>query len=188
MSAGGSPSNVKLGPGRLWIGPVGATAPTNASSAPDAAFWALGYTEEGTTMDIERTSENVEVAEELDPVAIVNTARSIVFNVSAAEMTKKRLAVALAAGADYVDNAAAFDFPEDSEPVGVAVIWDSEETAAGNSNNRRWYVPKMIAGGTTISIPRQKAPNKSLIPMALSAVKTDGNPIVRIFPNASGQI
>lgn len=188
MSAGGTPSNVKLGPGRIWIGPVGSTAPTNASSAPDTAFWALGYTEEGTTVDIESSGEPIEVAEELDPIDFVLTARSVTLNVAAAEVTRKRLAVALALGASYADNAAALDFPSGSDTqVGVAVIWDSAETAAGNSENIRWYIPKMMPSDTS-SIARQKAPNKSTLPLVLNAIKTASYPIARVFPNASGLV
>jgi len=188
MAAGGTTTNVKLGPGRVWIAPVGTTAPVNASSALDNAFWALGYTEDGTTVDIEYTSEGIEVAEELDPIDYVNTARAITFNFQAAEATRKRLAVGLALGAEYTDDAQVLDFPEGAaDQVGVALVWDSEEDADANDANIRWFVPKLLPAGT-ISIARQKAPNKTLLPMELNAVKVTGTPIVRVFPNASGLV
>ena len=188
MSAGGTTTNVKLGPGRLWIAPVGTTAPTSASAAPDAAWWALGYTEEGTTISIEYTSEGIEVAEELDPIDFVNTARAVTLSVSAAEVTRKRFAVAIGSGAAEVDNAAPIDLPDaDAVQQGVAVMWDSAETAAGNDQNIRWYIPKLLPAGT-IEIARRKAPDKALLPMELNAVKVTGSPLLRVFPNAQGLV
>lgn len=188
MSAGGTTTNVKLGPGRVWIAPVGTASPASASATLDAAFWALGYTEEGTTIDIEYTSEGIEVAEELDPIDYVNTARSVTLNLQAAEVTRKRLAVTLALGAEYTDDAQSIDLPDGSvDQVGVMVVWDSEETAAANADNIRWVIPKVLPGGT-VSIARQKAPNKSLLPMELQAVKVTGSPIARVFPNAAGLV
>jgi len=188
MSAGGTTTNVKLGPGRVWIAPIGTAAPTSASSAPDPAFWALGYTEEGTTISIEYTAEAIEVAEELDPIDYVNTARAVTLSLSAAEVTRKRMAVAVSLGAEYADNAAVLDLPDADQPqVGVAVIWDSAETAAGNDQNIRWYIPKLLPAGT-LEIARQKAPNKALLPMELNAVKLTGSPLLRVFPNAQGLV
>lgn len=188
MSAGGTTENVTLGPGRVWIAPVGTAAPTSASAALDVAWWALGYTEEGTTIDIEYTSEAIEVAEELDPIDYVNTARAVTLNLQAAEVTRRRLAVTLSLGAEEPDGAQVLDLPDGAATqVGVAIVWDSEETAAGNDQNKRWYIPKVLPAGT-VSIARQKAPNKALLPMELNAVKVTGAPLARIFPNADGLV
>jgi len=188
MSAGGTTTNVKLGPGRVWIAPLGTAAPTSASAALDAGYWALGYTEDGTTVDIEYTSEGIEVAEELDPIDYVNTARSVKLNLQAAEVTRKRLAVVLALGAEYSDDASVIDLPDGAaQQVGVSIVWDSAETAVGNDQNIRWYIPKVLPAGT-VSIARQKAPNKALLPMELNAVLVTGSPLARIFPNAAGLV
>jgi hypothetical protein len=188
MAAGGTAENVQVGPGRLWIAPVGTAMPTSASAALDAAFWPLGYTEEGTSVDIEYTSEDVLVAEELDPIMKVNTARAVTLNVQSAEVTRKRLAVAVNLGAEYADSAASIDLPDGSvEAVGVMVVWDSAETATGNDDNIRWVFPKVQNGGT-ITIARQKAPQKALLPLELGAVKVTDQPIARVFPNADGLV
>jgi hypothetical protein len=47
--------------------------------------------------------------------------------------------------------------------------------------------PKVQNGGT-ISIARQKAPQKALLPLELGAVKVTGQPIARVFPNADGLV
>ena len=188
MSAGGTTSNIQLGPGRLWVAPVGTTAPVSASAALDTAFWALGYTEDGTTVDIDITMEGIEVAEEIDPVLFATSARSVKFTMALAEVTRKRMALALALGTAYVDNAAALAMPSaDTAPVGMALVWDSNETATGDATNRRWYVPKVLPMGT-ISVARQKSPNKSTLPLELNAVLVTGSALLSIFPNSSGLI
>ena len=73
MAAGGTPGNVKLGAGRLYYAPLGTTEPTNCSTALPSAWIAVGYTENGTSIDTAITSEDIEVAEELDPIDNVNT-------------------------------------------------------------------------------------------------------------------
>lgn len=189
MSAGGTTTNIAIGPGRLWVAPIGTAAPTSASAAPGAGWWPLGYTEEGTTVDIELTMDPIEVAEELDPVDYANSARSVKFNVALAEVTRKRMALALSLGAAYVDNAAVLDMPSaGTAPVGVALIWDSAEDATDLAlKNKRWYVPKVMPMGT-VSIARKKSPDKSTLPLELSAVLVTGSPLLRIFPNSDGLV
>lgn len=189
MAAGGITEQIALGPGRLWVASVGTAAPVSASAALAVDWWALGYTEEGTTIDIEVTRDPIEVAEELDPVDYVNSARSVTLSVALAQVTRKRLALSLAMGTGFVDNAAVLDFPDaDTPSVGLALIWDSAETATNLAlKNRRWYIPKMLPSGT-ISIARQKSPSKSTLPLELNAVLVTGSPLVRVFPNADGLV
>lgn len=188
MSAGGDTTQISIGPGRLWVATIGTAAPTSASAALPSAWWAIGYTEDGTTVDIEYTRDAIEVAEELDPVKFVNSARAVRFNLAMAQVTKRRLALALAMGPGYEDDAVYLDFPDaDDEIVGCALIWDSAETADGNDDNVRWYIPSVNPTGNT-SIARQKSPAKATLPIQLSAVKVTGSPIARVFPNAAGLV
>lgn len=189
MSAGGTADNVVIGPGRLWVAPVGTTAPTSASAALDPAFWAVGYTEEGTTVSIELTTEEIMVAEELDPIRYVNSARSTTIALAMAEMSRKRLALASGLGGGYVDSAAALDALDvaTEENTPVMLVWDSEETAAGNDQNRRWVFYSAYQTGA-VSVSRQKAPAKSTLPVEFKAAKTTGNPLYRAFPNADGLV
>lgn len=189
MAAGGTANNVLIGPGRLWVAPVGTTTPTSASAALDAEFWPIGYTEEGTTVTIEATAEEIMVAEELDPVRYVNSARSITIELAMVEMTRKRLALSTGLGGAYVDSAAvinAFDITTD-ENTPVSLVWDSEETAAGNSQNVRWVFPKAYQTGA-VSVARQKAPAKSTLPVEFKVAKLTGSQLYYVFPNADGNI
>lgn len=187
MAAGGTPGNVDLGPGRLYYAPLGTTEPVSASAAPAVAWIAIGYTEDGSTVETDITSEAIEVAEELDPIAYEQTRRTTRVSFSMAESTKKRLALALGAGAAEVDNAASFEFPDAGSVTAIMLMWDSEDTPT-TASNRRWIFRKCTPSGT-VSVNRQKAPNKALIPVTFDCAKPDASTkSIKIFPNSSGGI
>jgi hypothetical protein len=147
----------------------------------------VGYTEEGTTVETEITTEAVEVAEELDPILYVMTRRMTRLNVEMAEMAVSRLALAMGAGASRADDATNFEFPIPSAIVGVMLVWDSEEVPTVNTN-RRWIFRSVVPNGT-ISISRHKAPDKATIPAQFQCQLPSGQTSpVRIFPNASGLV
>ena len=75
MAAGGTPSNVDLGPGRLYVAPLGTAEPVNCSAALPSAWIPIGYTEDGTEFQFGVTREAVEVAEEVDPIGYEMTRR-----------------------------------------------------------------------------------------------------------------
>lgn len=186
MAAGGTPGNVDLGPGRLYVAPLGTSEPTSCSAALPSAWWAVGYTEDGTAVSTSITSEAIEVAEELDPIGFEQTRRMTKLSIKMAESTKKRLALALGAGAGQTDNAAGFEFPDAGDVVGVMFVWDSEETPS--ATNRRWIFRKCTPSGD-LEIARRKAPQKALIPAVFDCAKPDASTkAVKVFPNASGQV
>lgn len=186
MAAGGTPGNVDLGPGRLYYAPLGTTEPTSCSATLPSAWIAVGYTEDGTEIQTDITSEAIEVAEELDPIGFEQTRRLTRLTVQIAEMTKKRLALALGAGAGETDDSATFEFPDSGDIVGVMFVWDSDETPS--ATNRRWLFRKATPSGT-VSTARRKAPQKALIPVTFDCAKPDtSTKAVKVFPNSSGQI
>lgn len=188
MAAGGTAGNVDLGPGRLWVAPLGTTEPTSASTALDAAFWAIGYTEDGTEIQTNITNEAVTVAEELDPVSNEITGRETQLAVQMAEMTRKRLYLALGGGAGLVDNANPLTPPAPAAVVPVILVWDSEETATGNNQNRRYIFHSCTPSGT-ITTARRKAPQKALLSVTFKcAITTAAGAPFTVRPNASGQV
>lgn len=186
MAAGGTPGNVDLGPGRLYYAPLGTTEPTTCSAALPSAWIPVGYTEDGTQVETDITSEAIEVAEELDPILYEQTRRTTRVSLQMAEMTKKRLALALGAGAGEDDDSDSFEFPDAGDIVGVMFVWDSEETPS--ASNRRWIFRKCTPSGT-VSTARRKAPQKALIPVTFDCAKPDASTkAVIVYPNASGQV
>ncbi|MFN2166827.1 MAG: hypothetical protein ACK2U9_11275 [Anaerolineae bacterium] len=65
-----------------------------ASTALPSAWRAVGYTEDGTTITTELTNEEIEVAEEYDPVLYVMTKRKVMLSVQMAEATRRMLVLA----------------------------------------------------------------------------------------------
>lgn len=185
MAAGGTPSNVQLGPGRLWVGPIGTTEPTNASSALDAAFVAVGYTETGNVYSAQITTEPVEVAEELDPIRYVNTRRVQSVQFAMAEATLRNLRLSMNEGVQTTAAGETWEPQTDFDQlVRVMIVWDSLDTAAGDNTNVRWLFRQCFQVDA-VEINHNKAPNKSLIPVRFQLEKPDSNTSVKVFSNAS---
>ena len=65
-------------------------------------------------------------------------------------------------------------------------VWDSDEVPG--ASNRRWIFRSCVPSGT-IAVARQKAPNKSTIPVTFNVTKSaSGAGPVKVFPNASGLV
>lgn len=191
MAAGGSTSNLQLGPGRLYVAPLGTAEPTNASTALAIAWIAIGYTEEGSAVTLELTNEAVYVAEEVDAVLYLRTSRTVKLGLAMAEVTRKRFALALGMGTAEPDNAQVLDPPIPGAEVGIMIVWDSNEDpttpAAGADSNRRWLFRQAKTSGT-IEIARRKAPAKALLPVTFDIEKPATAQPFRVFPNAVGKI
>lgn len=188
MAAGGTPGNVKLGPGRLYYAPLGTTEPTLASAALPSAWQAVGYTESGTSVGIEQTAEDILVAEEFDPIANIMTQRKQTLQVEMAEATKKRLLLAMGAGAGFADDGAAFDFPDPSALVNVMMVWDSDTGTTPTGNNSRWLFRSCAPSGT-ITRNNNKAPAKRTISTTFACIKPDAtHAAVTVFPSPTGLV
>lgn len=185
MTAGGTTGNVHLGPGRLWVAALGTSEPTSCSAALDAAFRAVGYTEQGSAFSTNLTNNEVLVEEEIDPILYVLSKRANTLAFVMAETTRRNLALAVGAGAAAVNDATAFEPPDPGLEVAVMIVWDSDDTPS--AANRRYLFRQAKAGGT-ITIPRRKAPNKATIAVTYDLEKPSGSAPWKVFPNSTGQI
>lgn len=174
----GDPTNVRVGPGWLFIAPVGSPEPTDLSGEfgvagptgePDLSAWVdLGYTEEGSAFSFENTFEDVPVAEELEPIEILQTARNISVSFAAAELTAGNLQTALNGGTITTGTGTVtFDPPAAGDFTYAAVAWESTDGL------ERWIFRKGVQTGN-VDIARRKAPAKATIPMSFRFVKPDG--------------
>lgn len=173
----GTPKNVRVGPGWLYIGAVGATEPTDLDTDWDYADWTpIGYTDEGSEFQFDRTVENVEVAEELDPVLTFETSRSTKISFASAEITARNLQVALNGGDINVSGATTtFEPPEAGDITYVAIGWQATDGL------ERWVFRKALSA-EPVSIGRRKSPDKAVIQMGFQVVKPDsGAPWKAIF-------
>lgn len=161
----GDPTNVRVGPGVLYIAPIGSTEPTDLATSWDAAWVELGYTEEGSSFSFENTFEDVMVAEELEPVEIMQTARNISVTFQAAELTADNLQTAMNGGTITTGTGiVTFEPPAAGTFSYVMVGWESDDGL------ERWVFRKGVQTGN-VEIARRKAPNKATIPMSFRFVK-----------------
>lgn len=191
MAAGGTAANVHLGPGRLYVAPVGTAEPSNGSTALPSAWTPIGYTEDGSAFQTELTREAVEVAEELDPIKYVATRRTnqIVFQM--AETSRKRLVLALGGGVVTTEDGTYFEPPDPGTDVAVMIVWDSNEDPTvvdGDGIGNRRMLFRQCRPSGQIELARRKAPAKSLLPVTFNIEKPSSLRPYRIFPSSTGAI
>lgn len=177
----GEPADIQLGPGLLYVAPIGTAEPTSASAALATAWREIGYTEEGTSVTFEIESEKVFVAEELDPVRVVTTGRATAVAFQMAEITRRNLALALNVGANEADDGTWFEPPDAGDEVRVMIVHEPEEPAS------RWIFRQCFQTGS-IEIARKKTPDKALIPVEFELEKPTGLKSFRAYPDADGRI
>jgi hypothetical protein len=175
----GTPSNVTLGPGQVYVAPLGTAEPTDASTALIAAYRDVGYTEGGTTFNYALTIENVTVDQELDPIARKVTSRDASVTFTMAEATGKNLALALNVGADATVSTG-FEPPDPGTELRIMIVFQADTGA-------RYLFRQCVQGGS-ISVQSAKAPAKRLIATTFSCEIPNGAKPFKIFPAADGTI
>lgn len=177
MATGRQPTEVRVGPGRLYIAAVGATEPTDLTTAWAAAWTDLGYTEEGHVFNASPTFEPVTVAEEVDPISYQATGREMRVDFALAQVTAENLKRALNGGTVTTGTGiVTFEPPVPGAEVRCALGWQALDA------KERWVWRKCMQTGE-VSIARRKAPDKGTIPMSFMCemVVGGGLPFKAIF-------
>lgn len=173
----GTAANLSIGPGLLTVAPAGTTLPTNATSALDADFVEIGFTEEGSTFGFEQTNEPIEVAEELEPVLYMPTKTMSEVTFAMAEVTARNLKLAINQG---IDTDPITVVEPNLTPVRVILCHQAESGA-------RWLFRKVISAGQ-ISIASKKAPNKRLLAVKFNIEKPATGANWSVWPATDGRI
>lgn len=172
----GTPSLISLGgPGYLYAAVLGSTIPTNTVAANKftdawAAAWILlGYTEEGSAFSYAPSFENVDVAEELDPIDSVPTGREMKVSFAAAENTAQNYKRALNGGVITVTGSGGtlltkYEPPLLGAETQIMLGWESER------NDERWVFRQCKQTGS-VETQRRKGSQKALIPMEFTVYK-----------------
>lgn len=163
------PRAVRVGPGIVYVAPLGSTEPTNLTTAWDAAWIQLGYTNEGSTWTFDNTFEDVNVAEEFYPVHVLQTASTLTIAFAAAETTATNLQRAFNGGTITPSGAPpnsiiTFEPPPAGTFTEVMLGWQHGD------NMERWVFRRCIQAGS-VEIQRRKAPDKSTVPMSYRGLK-----------------
>lgn len=166
--ARGNPGAIALGPGYLFAAVLGTTEVTDLATAwaTVSANWiALGYTDDGSEFTYETSSENVEVAEELDPVKTALTGRNLKVAFALAEITASNLKRAMnggtiTTGAGFVT----FEPPALGEEVRLMLGFQSEDLT------ERWIYRQCLQTGN-LGMARKKGAAKTTISCEFSLEK-----------------
>lgn len=154
-------SAVKIGPGLLYVAPIGTTEPTTGSGALPSATWLpLGYTSEGSTFTSETTIEDIIVAETLTPIRRIPTKRDSKLEVSLVEMSVTNWAVAMNGGTIGAPSGGfvRFDPPQIGSEQRLMLVWDADD------HGERLLLKRVLASGA-VSMAHKKAPDKSEMPI-----------------------
>ncbi|GAA3027224.1 hypothetical protein [Streptosporangium longisporum] len=169
--ARGKPEAIALGPGSLFIGVLATPEPMDLVTPWESVspnWTGLGYTDEGSTLNYTVDSENVEVAEELDPIAVALVSREVTLDFALAQITATNLRVALnggtiTAGAGIVT----FEPPDLGEELRVMLGWQSED------GTERWVFRKGLQVGN-MEISRGKGASKATIGCSFKLERPSG--------------
>jgi hypothetical protein len=167
----GTPAAVKVGPGLLYIAPIGTTEPTAGSGALPSAWVAVGYTETGSEFDFTTSYSDIDVAEELDPIRIVATGRVVSVKFSMAEISARNISKALNGGTISSPSSGfvTFEPPALGAETRVMLCWQSDDA------QEQWLFRRCLSTAS-VNIAHAKAPAKSLIPVEFRCeIPTDGS-------------
>src|SRR5690242_7898922 len=104
----GTPNNVTqtIGPGQLWVADFGdgslEASITSASAALPSGMRSIGYTDAGTEMAYTYSTDNITVAEEVEPLGTPVTAVAGAVSFTMAEATADNLLLVLNNGSKFV--------------------------------------------------------------------------------------
>lgn len=182
-----SSTELAIDPGLLYVAAIGTTEPATSSDLAAAtlpsAWREVGYTEDGSVFKYDVKSEDIEVAEELDPIASVITARTGTLSFKMAQATRKNLFLALNKGASTTNDATTLEPPDPSAMVRVMILHVSNDAGAVRGTLFRQC---FNTGG--LELDYSKAPKKVLQPVEFKTEKPTSKTPFIVFPNAAGTI
>jgi hypothetical protein len=164
----GTSTGLALGPGALFIAPVGTAEPTDlttAWSSVNAAWVKLGYTDAGSEFHYSPATDTVEVAEELDPVSIQTTGRTASVVFALAEITATNLKRAMNGGTITAGTGiVTFEPPDLGTETRTAIGFESEDS------QERWVFRQCFQSGD-LTVTRAKGAAKATISCEFSLEK-----------------
>jgi hypothetical protein len=188
-STNGTISEVIVGTGVLYVAAIANDGNTagggdyvafpadNGSGAwtdPASGWVDVGYSEDGWTLEMDKTFEDIMVAEEIDPIATFKTAQEVRLTGELAQSGMTNLQVALGGGTftadDTTDYATGYDSlkppaTDDFDEKSLLLIVDGPAGA-----DRHVEIPRSVNVGA-FSMAHQKAPQKVVIAVEFKVLK-----------------
>jgi len=178
----GAISDVLIGTGVLYVANKGTAFAgddsTNAGEWEDlAAGWAdVGYSEDGWTLEYDKSFEDIMVAEEIDPIKSVKTAQEIRLTGTLAQASLANLEIAFGDSnlRSEDDIATGYDsiVPPSTDSFSEKSLLLVTEGAGGSI--RHLQIPRAVNVGA-FSMAHQKAPQKVLIAVEFKILVPDSS-------------
>jgi hypothetical protein len=171
-------------PGKLYMGlTLLAVEPTAVNTAWSADWIPMGYTSEGSAFNYSISTDNVDVAEELDVLARVTTGRDASVEFALAEITKRNLNIAFNGGVVLGDGAAwSFEPPDLGAETRVIIGWDASPDPL--TNDLRIIFRQCLQGGS-LGLENRKGSAKSTIATQFQLEKpATGKKLLKIMGGA----
>jgi len=141
---------------------------SGAWAAVDTAKWRdIGYSEDGWTLEMDRTFEDIMVAEEVDPIKTIKTAQEARLMGELSQASLKNLAIAMGQADGYVSEddsnfASGYDVVETPDTNAFAELAGLLITEGPAGADRHVEMPRMVSVGA-FSMSHAKAPQKVVI-------------------------
>lgn len=179
-------AEVVIGPGTLYTAAVGTTFPVEPSDPVGAGWTEIGYTEEGWTLGVDKTFENVFVAEELDPIITLKTEQVITVSGELAQPSLENLLLAFGGGSITVGATAdTFAPPAPTDFDELAILFRVLTTpVAGATRFRDYQIPRSVATGS-FEMSYAKAPDKVLIGIEFQALIPTAGDIITVIDDTT---
>ena len=202
----GSICDVLIGTGVLYVANVGTAFPEEDSTtatewADVSSSWSdVGYSEDGWTLEYDKSFEDIMVAEEIDPIKSVKTAQEIRITGTLAQASLSNLQTAFGGGTLTEDDTTNYSSGYDTLVPPATTGYGEKSllliTEGPSGNIRHFQIPRAVNVGA-FSMAHQKAPQKVLIAVefkilvpsstAQSVGTTDGKEnLFRIVENTNG--
>jgi hypothetical protein len=201
----GTISDVLIGTGVLYAANKGTAFPgadstTATEWAEIASGWSdVGYSEDGWTLEYDKSFEDIMVAEEIDPIKSVKTAQEIRITGTLAQASLTNLNLAFGGGTLDEDDTAYGDGYDTLVPPATTGFNEKSlllVTEGASGAIRHFQIPRAVNVGA-FSMAHQKAPQKVLIAVefkilvpdssSTSVGTTDGKEnLFRIVENTNG--
>ncbi len=174
-------TEVLIGTGTLYLAPTGTAFPADPSAAPAGTWVDIGYSEEGWSFNIDRTLEDVEVAEEIDPLDVLQTKRELHIVGSCAQASLDNLLIALGSGAivDAVGPPAIRTYTPGATDSLTRKALLLRTKAPGTDKLRDTRISYVVSA-SAVEMASKKAPEKTLIAMDFRALKVSGTDLFTI--------
>lgn len=171
-------SEVMLGTGVLYVGDEATAFPADPSTSPSGSDWSdIGYSENGWTLDYDKTFEDVMVAEEIDPIFTIKTAQEVRISGELAQVSLTNLKEAMGGGT-ITTGTPSTGFSELKPPSSDSFLEKSlllridapDSTLGGTLKKRDVLVPRAVNVGA-FSMTHAKAPQKVLVAVEYKVLK-----------------